>query len=208
VQVSESFTVDALQPLAHVDLRLPEPVSAVVEVVDPQSRPVRNLPIQLNWSQVKGLGQSWVGGMTTDLNGRITFADVNAEVPQYRVSIRPRRTWQPIESAPLNVDGKTTRLVMQPGEEMVVTVLDIATGQPVAGVEVYATRVDLLPYRRLFEAESLTDENGQARFSNLPNTEVIFGLRGMNVEAEWKRTCNPGRQQRMELRGEIPPGSR
>jgi 5-hydroxyisourate hydrolase-like protein (transthyretin family) len=204
VQVSELFTLEAAEPLREVDLRLPSPVSAVVEVVDPQGRPVPDLPVDLCWEQSGAGGHVW-SGSSTDREGRMVIPDVNAEVPQYHVKIPSRRNWQ-IVLAPLRVDGSTTRIQLERGEELTVTAIDEATGLPVPGVEIYAQRYPTSTTHfapNLFEAEARTDAAGKARLSNLPDTKVRVGLRGMALISGDEGIVHPGRKKQLVLRGEI-----
>jgi hypothetical protein len=112
--------------------------------------------------------------------------------------------------ASLRVDGSTTRIQLEQGEELVVTAIDEASGLPVPGVEVYAIRrpaSTVLFVPNVFEAEARTDEEGKARFSNLPNTHLQVGLRGMNVKSADEGIVDPGQQKHIALRGEIPEWS-
>lgn len=208
VQVSEVFTLEASEPLREVNLRLPEAVTLVAEVVDPEGRPVPDLPLELSWEQPDASGHSWGSNQATDKDGRIEFRGVNSEVPQYFVQINSRRTWQPA-LAPFRVDGNVTRIKLKRGERLEVTAIDSASGHPVPGVEVYAYR----PYSRastdrsvprLFEAEARTDDFGKAWFSNLPNETVKVGLRSMNGIA---LEVHPGKTRHIEVHGEIPEWS-
>jgi 5-hydroxyisourate hydrolase-like protein (transthyretin family) len=208
VQVSEGFTLEAAEPLREVELRLPRPVSAVVEVVDPQGRPMPDLPVKLHWEQRGASGNVWAAG-ATDRDGRVVISYVNAEVPQYHVEIASRRTWQPV-LAPLDVDGGTTRIRLKRGEELVVTAIDKASGFPVPRVEVYAIRHPASTTRfvpNMFEAEARTDAEGKARISNLPSSEVKVGLRGMNLISADEGIVDPVRAKQLVLRGEIPEWS-
>jgi hypothetical protein len=77
-------------------------------------------------------------------------------------------------------------------------------------VEIYAQRyptstTQFVP--NLFEAEARTDAAGKARFSNLPNTKVRLGLRGMNEGSADAGIVHPGREKEQVMRGEIPEWS-
>jgi hypothetical protein len=77
-------------------------------------------------------------------------------------------------------------------------------------VEVYAIRhpaSTTLFVPNIFEAEARTDDQGKARFSNLPNTKVRVDLRRMNVKSADEGIVHPGRQRQMVLRGKIPEWS-
>ena len=95
-------------------------------------------------------------------------------------------------------------------EDRDILVVDKASGLPVPGVEVYAIRHPASTTRfvpNLFEAEARTDREGKARFSNLPNTQLRVGLRGMNVKWADEGIVHPGRERQIALRGEIPEWS-
>jgi beta-lactamase regulating signal transducer with metallopeptidase domain len=205
VQVSETFTLELGDPLREVNLCLPEAITAVAEVVDPEGRPVSGLSVDLNWRRPEDEGRRWSSDRVTNHAGRIEFRGVNAEVPQYFVRINSRRTWQPTV-VPLRVDGRATRVKLKRGERLEVTAIDSASGHPVPGVEIYAHR----PYSqvsadgnapRRFEAEAPTDDFGKAWFSNLPNETVMVGLRSMNGSA---MEVHPGKVEHVEVHGEIP----
>lgn len=208
VQVSEVFTLEASEPLREVNLRLPEAVTLVAEVVDPEGRPVSDLPLELSWEQPDAGGHSWGSNQATDKDGRIEFRGVNAEVPQYFVHLESRRTWQP-ELIPLRVDGGATRIRLKRGERLEVTAIDSASGHPVPGVEVVAIRSAMpSPEDRyapnIFNAEAPTDDFGKAWFSNLPNGTVQVGLRNMNGRMI---EVHPGKVEHVDLHGEIPEWS-
>ena len=208
VQVSELFTLEASAPLREVNLRLPEPVTAIAAFVDPEGQPVPDLPVELYWEQPGAGGHSWESSKVADQEGRIEFRGVNAEVPQYFVRIDSHRTWQPA-LVPLRVDRGVTRIELKRGERLAVTAIDSKSGHPVPGVEVYAIRPTVLRSKNryapsVFEAEARTDDLGKAWFSNLPDAPVQVGLRGMSATLI---EVHPGRVEQVEVRGEIPEWS-
>jgi beta-lactamase regulating signal transducer with metallopeptidase domain len=207
-QVSEPLTLDGASPTGRVTLRIPKTGSAEGRVVDPEGRPIAGAPITLEFVHPLA-GMGWSPATPTDANGRFRFDDLGADVGRYKVILDSRKRYQPAE-ATLNLGGPAVEIRTTPGHIIEGRFVDLATGFPIPGIEVYAhPQAWKVGERYGFEAESMTDADGRFRFSNLPAGDFQLNDRnGLKWEVGYNaRTVGTDQNVVSEFRVTLPSWS-
>ena len=144
------------------------------------------------------VGTSWGPPVLTDHDGRFQFDDLAADRGGYAVKLDFRKDFQPVK-APLRSGVAPVEIRVERGSRLAGRVVEASTGRPIPGVKMYAmTHTPGVPasYRR-FDPESLTDEDGRFRFSNLPDAQVeLNDGDGLKWESPTSRRPAPTKPRR------------
>jgi beta-lactamase regulating signal transducer with metallopeptidase domain len=195
------FTLDAERTIHSAKLQMGTQREVTGMVFDPV-QPLRGVSVTLVFDHPQA-GMEWGPPVQTDRFGRFRFDGIHTDAEDYFAVIESRKDYVPTRFA-LRC-SQPNLIQLERGLVLEGRAVDLQ-GQPVAGVEVTARRVDSVEGRHVisrFEAESVTDAEGRFRFSNLPADRVR-----LEAAQLWERNdpvVLPGGGNEVELRGKVVP---
>jgi beta-lactamase regulating signal transducer with metallopeptidase domain len=214
--VSAPLRVDQTDPIRHVKIVLPKGRTVHGRVTADDGSPAAGMALHLDyrtpWENGFGGSAIW-----TDGDGRFTIPGVNFAAPgQYSISIPSKAGFQPAKKT-LDPREALVDIRLRRGKILTGIVVDSASGDPVAGAEVFALYADVsilgseaknpTPGYTYFDAESRTDEQGRFRFSNLPNATMKLNTRSCSLVEPWPVPASPGQSEPVRLSVKLLPGS-
>lgn len=177
---SSTIELNGSAPTAEVTLALPRTASVKGRVTDDDGKPLA-IPckLSLHTTNYRG-GVSHGGSFQTDREGRFHFDDLGVGIGEWWIYFTPQRDYQPLR-VELPLDGRPIAARLQRGYVLEGTILDDASGEPVAGIKLTAipwppNPAD--PGSVSCKAEAATDEKGRFRFSNLGGMTYWIMARG------------------------------
>ncbi len=207
-QASDTIRLDDAAPTREVEIRLPRTAASSGRVLSPDGLPLRDAPVSLALDNPI-VGTSWGPPVLTDHDGRFQFDDLAADRDGYAVKLDFRKDFQPVK-APLRPGGAPVEIQVERGGRLEGRVVEASSGRPIPGVAMYAmTHTPGAPtsYRR-FEPESVTDQDGRFRFSNLPDQPVeLNDGDGLQWESPTTREARPGKTPPILIRATLPTWS-
>jgi beta-lactamase regulating signal transducer with metallopeptidase domain len=207
-QASDSIRLDEAKPTDQVEIRLPRTTLATGRVLDPDGRPLRDAPVSLVLEDPL-VGTSWNPPILTDKDGRFRFDDLAADRDGYVVRLKFRKDYQPVR-ATLQSGGAPIEIQVERGRRLEGQVVEASTGRPIPGVEMFAmtyTPGDPKSVRR-FDPESVTDEEGRFRFSNLPDGTIqLNDGSGLKWESPTSREVRSDSSPPIVVRATLPSWS-
>jgi hypothetical protein len=207
--VKGPIKVDESEPIKEISLKFPEGVKVSGRILGPDGEPMGDL--RFSFGHGFGFrGYSWAssGGSycTTDKEGRFMVEHVNPNIPgHYLISVREVPNCRPF-SMDIEDLGKPLTIRLERGYAVSGVVIDDATGYPVPGAHVRANSCDGTDYS--LPAESVTNERGEFRFSNMGKKEYKLSV----LSAEPADESNPpvvvgGQTDSVTVRIKIREGS-
>jgi len=172
--ISRELLVDQANTVVDVQLQIEKPESAKVRVVDQQGKPI--LGVDLSVILYDPSGGSWSGNLSTDVKGECAISPLHPTWG-YRVAAAKKGF---IAKADELIQGETTVLQLESSNIVRGRVMD-KDDKPVSGRRVWAAVVDyntLRGQRSLFDADRITDAQGQFEFTSLPMTEFYIKTDG------------------------------
>jgi hypothetical protein len=185
--MSDAFTLDEKNPIVNVNLLLPQGVDVVGRLLAADGTPVRN-DVALEVSIKRG-GASWgmsCGQIQPDEDGRFVFRNVDPG-PQGTCWIEGSGGpgYRPIKHRIQDIKSPVT-IRLEKGVRVSGTVIDDATGWPVPGAQVYASRVVTSDEQfrndcEFLDADRPTDEQGRFVFTNMARKQYQLGVGSVNL---------------------------
>lgn len=168
------FTMSEHRPLPEFKLQFNSPVPAGVRVLDPAGNPLRGIPVIIRCEHPR-MTTSWGPGEATNSQGEVMIAQVNPDmVAFYQAIIVPTKNYRNTVVA-LKGDH-TVEVRLQPGLFLAGKLIH-TDGHPLSGRRVTAAAGRYFGIdKNRYTAEGLTDDEGNFRFSNLPDEEVRIEL--------------------------------
>jgi beta-lactamase regulating signal transducer with metallopeptidase domain len=194
----------AAKPASNVNIVMPRGVHIQGKVIDKFNRPLRGIPVRYNLSHFTL--SSGTLPVETDDSGVFDIGPINPDVREHSVVVNSRKNYQ--STRVVVEDLKKPIIVrLEIGKRAAGVVLDRTSGWPIPNAEVYARSED---HQIRCEAETRTDSNGQFRFSNLPDKQMKFVVRGAKPfeASEDIITSKPGNMKmtfRVEANSELKP---
>jgi hypothetical protein len=198
--VGEPVKLNADEPFAEVKLQMVEGVPVEIEILNPDGSPAVDAQFGLSYSTP--WSNDFEGSRReTDRFGKATLEHVNPDVPgSYRITMESRRDVRPV-NLPIEVSDSPSRVTirLESGEVLTGRVVD-ENGDPIAGVEVYASRHGS-GVHELIEAEGKTDAEGRFRFSNMAAAEYSLDTRSPGSIKTV--TATGGQEEPVEIRASL-----
>ena len=204
-RASDPIRLDGDKPTSEVEIRLPRTTRASGRVLGPDGRPLpRRFPLRLylkirSWEPVGG--RPCTPTTTAGFNST-TWRRTGRATPSGWIS---GRTSSPSRRL-LRPGRRPVEIQVERGRRLEGRVLEASTGRAIPGVNMYAmTHTPGVPtsYRR-FDPESVTDEDGRFRFSNLPDQPVeLNDGDGLKWESPTSRQAQPDKSPPILIRAEL-----
>jgi hypothetical protein len=199
--VSDPVEVTESQPMPEVALQLPKGNDVDVKVLDPDGKPLADVPIDFEFHPQFGT-QGFFPSPRTDAQGQLRFPAVNPNAPgDYSVTADSRKDFRPAK-VKINFDTNPTVIQLEKGSVLEGRLLD-DVGNPIPNAQVSARPKD--GDEPPAHAEALTDENGRFRFSNLADHAYYMSVE--DAMAPHQLQASPG-EENFELRVRLPGGSK
>ena len=155
---------------------------------------------------------------STDRDGRFAIPQVSFDGPGgYNIRIQSQARYLP-RIVPVNPGDDNVSVALQTGKTLTGTLVDEASGNPVAGAGVYAQYADNSAYQKdakiptpgimMFEAEAESDEQGRFHFSNLPDAKVFLWTREVSpADLAHRFVVTPGQPEPVMFKVKMIPGN-
>ncbi|MBN2579258.1 MAG: hypothetical protein JXB10_09730 [Pirellulales bacterium] len=188
VQVLEPIRMDAARPTAAVKLRFSPTVGVSGIVLDPDGKPLPQVPLSLDFKDKSSHAvRGW--NTSTGRKGRFQFDDLSAGVGEYSLIVQPRRNYRPTRVI-LPRDGKPITIQLGPGRVLEGRLLEVESGWPIPGVELWAMPDPFREDSLTCHPETITDRQGLFRFSSLgPGKYRIISSSGLHLQNESGKEC-------------------
>ncbi len=162
---SETFRLNARNPVVDTTLTVPEGRNVVGVVVDQEGHPEINVPVVLLYH--RDTGGTWqMSPVSTDLNGRFEIEAVNFDARgEYFVQVPSEAHVVPMEKQVFSHTGDL-RFKREPGVELEGVLVEKNTGWPVSNARLTA-HLKESRWALNYPSEKITGRDGRFRFSNL-----------------------------------------
>lgn len=206
--VSDPIKIDEANPIARIDLKLSEGVPATGTILKPDGAPAPGIRFRHSFSLPS---HGFLGSeQFTDRLGRWSFGAVNPNAPGvYAIVIDKNPGFQP-DRVEFKPDGHQQIIQLKPGHIVSGKVVEVASGSPIPGIEVYAIPIPHSPDRTGFiDADNrVTGTDGTFTFSVLDQDRYRLGVRGGTIADDARAEVRGGQPDHVILPVTLPAGSR
>ena len=207
--VSEQIMLDETGPIRRLDMTLPEGRAFDVRIVDENGKAMPSVPVKLDYDTPWNHGFSREA-MYTNAEGKLVVERFNPNVPgSYWAVVKDLAGYRPVRKKIVNTQ-EPLEIKLEKGHVVTGIVVDVDTGMPIPGVEVYALPTDFsVPEPTTYlDADQATDKQGRFRFSTMAKREYQLNVRsGRLMNPRGSEVVTGGRAGQVILRVKLRQSS-